>query len=73
MRFSVEVLRVHYSYVRVDVEAGGYSEASTRGMELAKRLPPDQFQPSPHRKDELRVTSTDKRQIADSHTDERKA
>ncbi|HSX22558.1 MAG TPA: hypothetical protein VLE97_07280 [Gaiellaceae bacterium] len=60
-KFSVEIMRVQYSCVRVDVEADSYSEAGTRAMELAKKIAPHQFQPSPYRKDELRVTSTDKR------------
>lgn len=68
MKFSVEVLRVQYSYVRVDVEADSYSEADTRALVLAKDLTPDKFAPSPYRRDELRVTSTDKREA----TNERK-
>jgi hypothetical protein len=67
VKFSVEILRVQYSAVRVDVEAESYSEAGTRAMDLAKKLAPEQFAPSPYRRDELRVTSTDKREAASVH------
>lgn len=61
MKFSVQVIRIVTTRTRIEVEADNYSQASTKAMEIAKLMGPEQFDPDPYRKPELRVTSTDKR------------
>lgn len=62
MRFSVEIQRVRYDYVRVEVEADNYSEAGTKALCIVRPLEDAvRFVPVSHRRNEFNIVSTDKR------------